>query len=107
MARYLMLAFNGPNAGEGNAEALESWYETEHIPEIHADPEVLTARRYQIVGGNLPGMDAWPGVSVYEMETDDIDALNRRMAERLGPVHPAMDRARSATVLAIKISGED
>jgi hypothetical protein len=102
-----MLAFNGAIPGEGNAEALEEWYETDHIPGIHADDEVLTARRYKIAGGNLPGMDAWPYVSVYEMETDDMEALNQRLAERLGPVHPSMDRSRSATVLAIKVSGED
>jgi hypothetical protein len=102
-----MLAFNGAIPGEGNAEALEEWYATDHIPGIHADHEVLTARRYKIAGGNLPGMDAWPYVSVYEMETDDMEALNQRLAERLGPVHPNMDRSRSATVLAIKVSGED
>lgn len=107
MARYIMLAFNGALPGDGNAEALEDWYANDHIPGIHADDEVLTARRYKIAGGNLPGMEAWPYVSVYEMETDDMEALNRRMAERLGPIHSAQDLSRSATVLAIKILGED
>jgi hypothetical protein len=107
MAKYIMLAFNGAIDGDGNAEALEAWYAGDHLPGIHADPEVQTARRYKIAGGNLPGMEAWPYVSVYEMETDDMDALNQRLAESLGPVHPSMDRSRSATVLAIKVSGED
>jgi len=107
MAKYLMLAFNGSTGGAGDAEALEEWYATDHLPGIHADDEVLTARRYKIVGGKMPGMEAWPYVSVYEMETDDMEALNRRLEERLGPVHPAMDRSRSATVLAIKCAGDD
>ena len=107
MARYLMLAFNGATPGEGDAETLEEWYRDDHLPGIHADEEVLTARRYQIVQGNLPGMDAWPYVSVYEMETDDMAALNQRLQERLGDIHPTLDRSRSATVLAIKVSGED
>ena len=107
MAKYLMIAFNGPTTGEGNAEALERWYQNEHLPGIHADDEVQTARRYKVVDGNLPGMEAWPYVAVYEIETDNLEALHRRMGEQLGPVHGSMDRARSATLLAIKVSGED
>ena len=107
MAKYLMLAFNGPHDGEGNAEALEHWYRTDHLPGIQADDEVMTARRYKIVQGNLPGMETCPYVAVYEMDTDDMEALKRRMDERLGPIHPSMDRSRSATVLAIKVMGED
>jgi len=107
MPRYLMLAFNGPNAGEGDAEALEHWYATDHLPGILEDEEVLSARRYRLQGGNLPGMEKWPCVSVYEMETDDMGALSARIEARLGDVHPSMDRTQSATVLAVlESSGE-
>lgn len=107
MAKYLMLALNGPTGGKDDAETLERWYRDEHLPGIHADDEVLTARRYRVVHGNLPGMEIWPHVSVYEIETDDIEALNKRIQHRLGPPHPTLDQSRSATVLALKVSGED
>ena len=107
MARYLMIAFNGPTGGDGDAQALETWYEEEHLPGILSDHEVLSARRYKVESSNLPGAGAWPFVSVYEMETNDIAALNQRIAEKLGPVHPSLDRSRSATLLAIKVMGED
>ena len=29
-------------------------------------------------------MDVWPDVTMYEIETDDLEALNRRISERLG-----------------------
>jgi len=107
MPKYLLLAFNGPNDGPGDAEALENWYADFHLPGIQEDDEVLTARRYRIESGNLPGMENWPSVSVYEMETDDMEALTKRIRGRLGDIHPSMDRTRSASVLAVKISGED
>ena len=32
MARYLLLALNGPTNGEGDEDALNRWYETDHLP---------------------------------------------------------------------------
>jgi len=101
MARHIWLAFSGAVAGEGKAEALEDWYAKVHLPEIAADPEVLSARRYKVLGG-LPEGVTCPHVSIYEIETDDMDALNARMAERLSPIHEALDRETTVNVLVVE-----
>jgi len=101
MARHVLLAFSGATDGPGNAEALERWYAEVHLPEILADEEVLSARRYKVLDGSPPGI-ACSHVSIYEMETQDMEALNRRMAERLSPIHPALDRDRTENILVVE-----
>jgi len=101
MARHILLAFSGAKPGDGNAQALEEWYREVHLPEIAADPEVLSAKRYKVLGG-LPEGVSCPYVSIYEMETDDMDALNARMAERLSPIHEALDRETTVNVLVVE-----
>lgn len=100
MARHVLLAFSGARDEPGAAEALERWYAEVHLPEIAADPEVLSARRFRVLSG-LPEGVTCPYVSIYEMETEDMDALNARMAERLSPIHPALDRAGTVNVLVV------
>ena len=108
MPKYIMLAFNGPTGGEGDGEALEQWYEQSHLPELKAAGATDTARRFKVVDNNLPGKEAWPYVAVYEIEADDMADLQRRMQQGGGiSVHPALDRSRSATLLAVQVSGDD
>lgn len=107
MARYLMLALNGPAGGEGDEDACNRWYEEVHMPEFRKIDAVKRASRFKVIRGNLPGMDAWPYVTVYEIETDDLAAVSRRFAAEIGPPHPSMDRSRSAHLWAIQISGDD
>jgi hypothetical protein len=107
VARYLMLALNGSAGEEGDAEALERWYEEVHLPDFKAIDAVKTARRYKIVSGTLPGMDAWPYVAAYEIETDDMTEVSRRLQSDLRPFHPALDRSRSAMLLAVQTCGDE
>lgn len=106
MARYVMLAFSGPTDGQGDAEALEHWYETVHLPEILADEEVVSARRYKVVSGAPPGVQC-PYVSIYEMDTDDMEALTQRQLKNISGFHPALDRSSTVNILTVKVSGED
>ena len=107
MPRYLMLALNGPTGGEGDEEALNRWYEEVHLPGFKAIDAVQVARRYKVMRGNLPGMDAWPYIAAYEIVTDDLAAVSARLAKELQQFHPALDRSRSAHLWAIQISGDD
>lgn len=106
LAKYLMLALNGPTSGEGDEESCNRWYEDVHMPDFRKIDAVKSARRYQVVRGNLPGMEAWPYVTAYEIETDDLAAVSKRLATEVGPAHPTMDRERSAHIWAIQISGD-
>jgi hypothetical protein len=75
MARYLLLALNGPTSGEGDEEALNRWYDEVHLPAFKRIPEVKSARRFKTLRGKIPGRDLWPYVTAYEIETDDLAAV--------------------------------
>lgn len=107
MAKYLLLAFNGPTGGDGDEEALNRWYEEEHLPGFKSIDAVKTARRYKVLRGKVPGQEPWPYVAAYEIETDDLAAVSRQFAERLSSFHPALDRDKSAHLMAIQIAGDD
>ncbi|MGY1740120.1 MULTISPECIES: hypothetical protein [unclassified Blastococcus] len=101
MARYLLLALNGPTDGEGDEEAFNTWYDEVHLPDLLSIDGVRSARRYQVVTGNR--MD-WPYVAAYEIETDDVEAFMADLGTKPRPFTPAMDRTRSGFVLARQIS---
>ncbi len=105
MARYLLLAFSGATEGPGNEEALEEWYKNVHIPELLADEEMISAQRYKVVQGAPDGIEC-PYVTVYEMETEDMDALNQRQMKSISPLHPALDRSRTVNILVEKVPGD-
>jgi hypothetical protein len=107
MAKYLLLALNGPTPGEGNEETLNRWYEDVHMPAFRQIPEVKSARRYKILRGRIPGRDLWPYVTAYEIETDDLAALSVRFQKELTNFHPTLERESSGNLMAIQISGDD
>lgn len=107
MAKYLMLALNGPTRGEGDEEAYNRWYEEEHLKDFKAIDAIKSARRYKVFRGNLPGMEAWPYVTAYEIETDDIAAVSRRLATEIRPVASVLDRSSSAYLWAAQVGGDE
>ena len=107
MPKYLMLALNGPTKGEGDAEAFNKWYDEEHVRDFKAIDVVKSARRFKVLRGKMPGMENWPYLTVYEIETADLDALSKRLATEVGPPHPPFDRSVSANLWAVQISGDD
>lgn len=106
MAKYLLLALNGPTDGENDETAYHRWYEDVHLPAFKQLDAVRSARRYQVLRGNLPGMDAWPFVTAYEFETDDLPALSAQLAEKMRDFAPTLDRSRSAHLMAVRIGGD-
>lgn len=107
MAKYLLLALNGPTGGEGDEEAYHRWYEEEHLPAFRELEAVRSARRYKVLRGQLPGMEAWPFVTAYEIETDDLAALSAQLAQRMREFAPTLDRARSAHLMMVRIGGDE
>ena len=107
MARYLILALNGPTDGDGHEAALNRWYEDEHLPAFKDIDGIKTARRYKVMQGKIPGLDeVWPYVAVYEIETDNLAAVSAQFAEKMQVFHPALDRSKSAFIRAIQIAGD-
>jgi hypothetical protein len=107
MARYLLLALNGPTNGDGDEEALNRWYDEVHLPAFKRIPQVKSARRYKTLRGKIPGRDLWPYVTAYEIETDDLAAVSASLQRDVSSFHPALDRETSGNLWAIQISGDD
>ena len=107
MAKYLLLALNGPTAGEGAEQAYNSWYDGTHMPGFKSIDGIRSARRYKVMRGKLPGLEAWPYLAVYEIETDDLSAVSARLAREFQSFPPTLDRTRSAHLMAIQIGGDD
>jgi len=107
MPKYLMLALNGPTKNEGDEEAFNKWYDEVHVPDFKAIDLIKSAKRYKVIRGKMPGMENWPYLTVYEIETDDLNLLSQRLQKEVGPPHETFDRSVSANLWAIQISEDD
>src|SRR3546814_14442641 len=107
MARYLMLALNGPTDGEGDEAAYQRWYDDVHLPAFKAIDAVRSARRYKVLRGKLPGMKAWHFVTAYEIHTDDLASLPATCANRFSKFPPPPARQHSAPLMMIQITRHD
>lgn len=72
MARYKMVVLSRPT--EGREEEYNAWYQDVHLGELVALEGFVSARRYRRAR-NLAEGDTYPYLAVYEIETDDIDAV--------------------------------
>ena len=104
MAKYLLLALNGPHEGEGKEDAYNRWYDEIHIPDLEAIPGVRSARRYKTI---MSRRISFPYVAAYEIEVDDLDAFMKDLETKPRPYSPAMNRDTSAMVLAVAIPRAD
>ncbi len=100
MARYKMVALTNPV--EGKEEAFNDWYQNVHLPEVVAQQEFVSGRRYRV---KQPLLDpsGYRYVCVYEIETEDFGAFMNRMAARAQSgartMSDAADRAGAYTVI--------
>lgn len=101
MARYLLIALNGPTDGEGNEAAYNEWYKEVHAADLMSIPGAVSVRRFEIEKQNRIDM---PYVSVTEFEADNADDLVRELAEKASEFPDTIDRTRSVFVLGREIS---
>jgi hypothetical protein len=97
VARYMLIALNGPTEGAGDEVAYNEWYHSIHMPDLLALDGVIAARRFKKVRGARVD---WPYVATYEIETDDIDRVMKDMETKIRPFTPTFDRSKSGFVLA-------
>ena len=100
MAKYLLVALNGPTKGEGDEAAYNDWYSNVHVPDLLQVAGVQWARRFKVL--NCKRAD-WPYLAVYEIETDDPGAVMAELETKPRPFTPAFDRQNSAFVFAVEI----
>ena len=67
-----MLVMSQPVAGR--EDEYNDWYQHVHLHEVVALPGFTSARRFRRARSLVAG-DTYPYLAVYEIETDDIDAV--------------------------------
>jgi hypothetical protein len=97
MAKYILLAMNGPTTGEGDEETYNRWYDDVHVPDLLAVSGIISARRFKVLKSSMP----WPYVAAYEIETDDLPAVLAEMETTPRPFDPTFDRSVSGHILAM------
>ena len=79
MARHVLLAL--VNAQPGHEDEFNRWYEERHLDDVLSIPGFVAARRYEAADAQLTGKPAHAYLTIYEIETDDIDAAVKRLLE--------------------------
>ena len=100
MSHSLMIVFT--NAVDGQDEAFNEWYDTQHLSDVVACPGVRSARRYELAqfeppsGENLPSLPS-PShryLAVYELDGEPNQVMAefvRRMEQGKMPLSDAFD----------------
>ena len=71
MSNYKMIVMSRPAAGR--EDEYNDWYQNVHLGELVALPGFKSARRFRFARSLAEG-EVYPYMSIYEIETDDIDA---------------------------------
>ncbi|GAB3102884.1 DUF4286 family protein [Pseudomaricurvus hydrocarbonicus] len=72
MPHYKMVVFTRPKAGR--EQEYNDWYQNVHLRELVAFPGITSAQRFKL-SATLGEADAQPYLSIYEIETEDIDSV--------------------------------
>lgn len=96
MTKYKLVAYT--NSVSGKDEAFNAWYDKQHIRDVCAIPGILSAERMTCVGEG-----AHRYMTIYEIETDDIDGVMAELGQRAGteamPITDALDEATAAATV--------
>lgn len=89
MAKYVILALTNPT--KGKEDEFNRWYDQSHIADVIDVPGFVSARRFRLAErqyqqNRMPNRHRY--LALYEIETDDIDAVLDELYSRVGT--PAM-----------------
>lgn len=91
MTHHLLVVAMDPK--EGREDEFNEWYDHQHLGDVLAMPEFTGAKRYRQVLPSPTGSGGY--ISIYEVETDDVEALHATMMAAAGgpsmPLSPAID----------------
>lgn len=79
MARYRLVVLASPMPGR--EQECTDWYQDIHLPEMVGVSGVVSAQRYQRAADLRAGADTWPYMTIYEVETDDVQAVIQRIVD--------------------------
>ncbi len=79
MPKYKLVVMT--SAVDGRDEEYNDWYQKRHLPDVTAVEGFHAAQRFKLVKV-LSKHEAKPYMSIYDIETDDIDESIREMRSR-------------------------
>lgn len=103
MARYVLLALNGPTQGEGDEDTYLKWYDEVHLPAIKKIDGISSAKRFKVMRGKVPG-ELWPYLTMYEIDTEDMSRVSAELGKVMQMSTPTLDSSKSAHMFAVEIS---
>ena len=81
MRRYKMIVMSRP--AEGREAEYNDWYQHFHLAQVVQIPGIRSARRYRLARKLVEG-EAQPYAAIYDIETEDIDAVLGELRARAG-----------------------
>ena len=72
MPRYKMVVMSNPV--KGREDDYNDWYQNVHLGELLALPGFKSGQRFRLARSLVEG-ETYPYLAIYEIETDDIDAV--------------------------------
>lgn len=99
MPRFLLIALNGPTAG--NEDAYNDWYDNEHAIDLMRVDGARSVRRFKVEAANRTDR---PYANVTEIEAESAEIVMQQLAERASTFPDSIDRDSSIFVLAREIT---
>lgn len=101
MAKYCLIVVTNPVAGR--EDEYNNWYTNQHLPDVLKVPGFVAAKRYKITD-----VSALPGkyVALYEMETDDPQAVLAELAKRANTPEMMMSDAFDMSSASMSICAQ-
>jgi hypothetical protein len=95
MARYTFVVL--ANAVEGQDDEFNKWYDDRHLPDVLAVKGFVAAQRFKLANTDPAQEFTHRYLSLYEVETDDLDETNRGLMEATQtgnmPISESLDAA--------------
>lgn len=73
MPRYKMIVLSQP--AEGREAEYNDWYQNFHLNQVVNIRDIQSAQRFRLVRKLVEQREASPYAAIYEIETEDIDAV--------------------------------
>ena len=97
MSRHLFVVLTAPTPGM--EDEFNDWYTNRHLSDVLKLEDYKSAQRFRFVPQSPDDRPLRPYLAIYETETSDVPATQRRLREVVGtdamPFIPAIDRTQS------------
>ncbi|MGH7246992.1 MAG: hypothetical protein ACREH9_02715, partial [Pseudomonadota bacterium] len=91
MAKYTFIVLTNPTAGK-EAE-YNQWYNQTHVPDVLNVPGMVCAQRFKLANAQMGRNNPYNYLAIYEIETDDLEAVLKEMKARGGTADMVMSDA--------------